>query len=247
MKKVLLAVLLLSSAGAYAQDLEFGVGGGFSTNTAPDGNMPYKQDQSLTNYAGTLKLVYTTRNFWQFGLDGHVMEIAGRSTKSYPGPFAGDTVGGDNRKIVYAKFGVSVCGVANKAFHSFNKETHQYGKSYLYAGVALGYGAARNDHIEYTSGESYNGPDGGRGIVFGGQAGYVANLSEKLGFNIEVALRRLDFKYDAGVPLLTPHQYLHYNVMVFPITVGLRYFIFRTDRTLVPRYDVVRPLGRSSY
>ncbi|MCD6063867.1 MAG: hypothetical protein K0R82_1778, partial [Flavipsychrobacter sp.] len=77
--------------------------------------MVYKQDQSLLNYAGTLKLVYTTHNYWQLGLDGHLMEIAGKSSKRQLGVLT-DSVGGDNRKLVYAKYGISICGVANKAF-----------------------------------------------------------------------------------------------------------------------------------
>ncbi|MCD6063866.1 MAG: hypothetical protein K0R82_1777 [Flavipsychrobacter sp.] len=35
MKKVLLAAIVLASANAFGQSLEVGVGGGFSTNTAP--------------------------------------------------------------------------------------------------------------------------------------------------------------------------------------------------------------------
>jgi hypothetical protein len=174
------------------------------------------------------------------------MEIAGKSSKAYLGVLT-DSVGGDNKKIVYAKYGVSVCGVANKAFTFYNKQTNTRSKSYVYLGVALGYGAARNDHMEYNNAETYNGPDGGRGIVFGGQAGYVGNLSEKFAFNLDIAVRRMDFKYDAGAPLVVPFEDLHYNVVTVPITFGIRYFVFRTDRTVVPRSGGVRPLGRASY
>ena len=240
MKKVFLAAILLLSVDAFAQSLELGIGGGFSTNTGPDGNMPYKQEQSLTNYAGTLKILYTTYNNWQFGLDGHVMGIAGKTSKRYPGLF-NDSVGGENKKLVYAKFGVTVCGVFNRAFF-FNQ-----GKSYAYLGVAIGEGSARNDHIEYTNNETYNGPDGGRGLVLGGQAGVVAALSEKIGFNLDIAVRHMDLNYDAGAPLKFPLEDLHYSVVTVPITVGIRYFFFRVDKRLVPRYDRVRPKGRSLY
>lgn len=246
MKKVLLSAILLASANAFGQDLEFGVGGGFSTNTVPDGNMVYKQDQSLMNYAGTMKLLYTTFNYWQFGIDAHVMEIAGKSSKVYQGVLT-DSVGGDNRKIVYAKYGVTVCGVVNKAFHFYNKQTNKKSKSYLYLGAAVGYGSGRNDHMEYDASETYNAPDGGRGLVLGGQAGYVGNLSEKLGFNLDVAVRRMDLKYDAGAPQVFPLEDLHYSVVTVPVTFGIRYFFFRTDRDLVPRDPGARPMGRSSY
>lgn len=240
MKKVFLAAILLMSVNAFAQDLEIGIGGGLSTNTGPDGNMPYKQEQSLTNYAGTMKIMYTTFNYWQFGLDGHVMGIAGKTSKRYPGVFV-DSVGGENQKLVYAKFAVSVCAVANKAF-PFNK-----GKSYGYVGVALGAGSARNDHLEYTNDETYNGPDGGRGLCLGGQAGVVVSLAEKIGFNLDIAVRKFNFKYDAPAPLATPIEDLHYSVLTVPITVGIRYYLFRTDRSLIPRYNHARPMGRASY
>jgi hypothetical protein len=246
MKKVFLATILLCSINAFGQDLELGVGGGFSSNSAPDGNMVYIQDKSSMNYAGTLKVIYSTRNYWQFGLDGHVMEISGTSSKVWPGVLT-DSVGGDNKKIVYAKYGVSVCGVVNKAFVFKNAKTNTHSKSYVYIGGAIGMGSARNDHLEYTNGETYNAPDGGRGLVLGAQAGYVGNLSEKFGFNLDIAMRHMDFKYDAGAPLVVPYEDLDYSLTTFPITVGIRYFVFRTDRTLVPRYDGSRPPGRSLY
>lgn len=243
MKKVFLAAILLSSVNVFGQDLELGVGGGFSTNTTPDGNILYKQDQTVINYAGTLKVIYTTRNYWQFGLDGHVMEISGKSSKKLPNPITGDSVGGDNKKIVYAKFGVSICAVANKAFVFKSTSPN---KSYVYLGVAIGGGSARNPQERHNT-ESYKAPDGGRGLVLGGQVGYVGNLSEKMAFNLDIAIRHFNFKYDAGAPLTVPLEDLHYSVTAFPITVGLRYFVFRTNRMLVPRYDEVRPKGRSLY
>jgi hypothetical protein len=174
------------------------------------------------------------------------MEIAGKSSKRQLGVLT-DSVGGDNRKLVYAKYGISICGVANKAFTFYNKQTNKWSKSYVYLGVAAGYGSARNNHIEYNAAETYKAPDGGRGLVIGGQAGYVGTLSEKFAFNLDIAVRHMDLKYDAGAPLVTPLKDLHYSVVTVPITFGLRYFLFRTDKDLIPRSGGVRPMGRSSY
>ncbi len=243
MKHILLAALLLGSSSVMAQRLELGVGGGFCTNTAPSGNLEYVSDQSLINYAATLKLMYTSETKWQLGIDAHLFELSGKSSKVYPGYFRSpaETVGGDNKKLVYAKYASTYTFDFNRAF--FFTEA----KGYFYVGVALGYSSARNNPIDHTNNESYNGPDGGRGLAVGGQLGVVKDFSDKVAFNLDVAVRYMDLHYDAEAPLILPQEKLKYNLIAFPITVGIRYYIFRAPFNMVPRSGPVRPVGRAMY
>lgn len=243
MKKVFLLTILSGALmTANAQSLEIGVGGGFSTNTAPSDNMVYKSDQSLINYALNLKVIHTTYSNWQIGFDAHVLELSGKTTKRFegmPNPYLG-YVGGDNKKLVYAKYAVSGCLVGNKAF-MFNNN-----RSYIYLGVAAGYASARNESHNYKPNEGYKAADGGRGPVIGGQVGYVASLSERVGLNLDVAVRNYHFSYDAGAPqVFNPPTDIKYSITAFPITVGIRYFISRGDANAVPRSAGLRPMGRA--
>jgi len=243
MKHLLLAALLLGGFSVQAQRLELGVGGGFCTNTAPQGNLEYVSDQSLVNYAGTLKLMYTSATTWQLGIDAHVFELSGKSSKVYPGYFRSpaETVGGDNKKLVYAKFASTYSFVGNKAF------LFTEGKGYFYIGLALGYSSTRNNPVDHNNNESYNGPDGGRGLNLGGQLGIVKDFSPKVGFNIDVAVRYMDLHYDAEAPLILPQEKLEYSLVAIPVTVGIRYYLFRAEYRAVPRSGPVRPVGRAMY
>lgn len=245
MKHILLAALLLGSTSVMAQRVELGVGGGFCINTAPSGNLEYVSDQSLINYAGTLKLMYTSATRWQLGIDAHVFELSGKSSKSYPtyfrSPSGATSVGGDNKKLVYAKFASTYAFVGNKAF-MFTEE-----KGYFYVGIAVGYSSARNNPILHSNNESYNGPDGGRGLALGGQLGVVKDFSPKVGFNIDVAVRYMDLHYDAEAPLILPQEKLNYSLIAIPVTVGIRYYLFRDEYRAVPRSGPVRPVGRAMY
>jgi hypothetical protein len=242
MKRVLLAALLLGCFSAQAQRVELGIGGGFSTNTAPQGNILYKSDQSLLNYAGTLKLVYTSATHWQIGGDAHIFELSGKSSKVYTGyKTPQPTVGGDNKKIIYAKYASTYCFTFNRAF--FFTE----GKGYFYAGVAVGYSSGRNNPVDYTANESYNAPDGGQGIALGGQLGIVKDISETVAFNLDVAVRYMDLEYAADAPYVLPAEDLHYNLVAVPVTIGIRYYLFRAPWNVVPRSGPMRPIGRSMY
>jgi hypothetical protein len=242
MKRVLLAALMLGGFSVQAQRVELGVGGGFSTNTAPQGNILYKSDQSLMNYGATMKLMYTAASHWQFGVDAHLFELSGKSSQVYTGyKTPAPTVGGDNKKIVYAKYASTWCFDINRAF--FFTE----GKGYFYVGAAIGYANGRNNPIDYTSNESYNAPDGGHGLAFGGQLGIVKDLSEKVAFNFDVAVRHMDLEYRADAPWVVPAEDLKYSLVTFPVTIGIRYYLFRAPWNVVPRSGPIRPKGRAMY
>lgn len=239
MKKALLLGLVLFSYGAQAQTTELGIGVGFSTNTSPGGNMVYQGDQMLINYATTLKFLYTSKTNWQIGLDGHLLEISSKSSKKYGG-FYNDylyipSVGGDDKKLVYSKYAPTVCAVANKKFSFENSAA-------MYAGIALGYGFARNNSKSYHPNETYKGPDGGEGMVYGFQLGYMKAVSTNVIFNIDVAMRYYDLAFDAEAPQRPYHELLKYGVATFPVTLGLRFLLDRGDEehTLRGSYNTRR-------
>jgi hypothetical protein len=223
MKKVLIFTLLLYCNNIYAQSMDFTFGGGISTNTYPNGNMEYVGDKMLLNYSATAKYTYTSKTSWQVGLDWHMLELSAKSSKKYAyyhnRDIYIDSVGGDGKKLVYAKFAHSLCFVGNRMFK------FESGGG-VYAGLALGYGFARNNSVKFYSNEGYKGPDGGHGFTYGLQLGIVKNFSEKIAFNFEVAARYYNFQFDAEAPQRFPPELLHYSIMSFPITIGLRYYLF---------------------
>ena len=241
MKRFLIVCLLLQAFNSNAQSLELGVGGGFSINGAPSGgNLIYKTDQSVANYALTMKLLYMTKSNWQFGFDAHMVELSGKSSKQYPSFYTQDSIGGDGKKFVYAKQAISVCFVGNKMF--------PVGNDKFYVGLAAGIGGSRNNTQVRKSNESYKAPDGGSGMVLGGQIGYIASLGEKLGLSVDVAIRHYSFTYDEGTaPFVLPEEKLKFGVLAVPVTIGLRYYFFKVDPYHVPRYNSGRPRGRSLY
>lgn len=239
MKKLLLfAVLIGFRAGA--QEFEGRVGGGFSVNGTPSDNMVYKGDQSLMNYSSNLQLLYTTKNNWMLGLEGHMHELSSKSAKKYPGYINGsyllDSVGGDDKKFVYAKNMVSVCAVVNKRF-DFNE-----GASYVYIGGGIGYASARNNPHKYNSNESYKGPDGGQGLCYGAQLGFAASVSSNIGIYLEASYRHYNLDYkDAGAPLVwNPDgsgNVLKYSISAFPVTFGLKYTFMKVPSNAYGTYN----------
>lgn len=228
MKKLLLFFVLFGIK-AQAQEFEAGIGGGFSVNTQPTDNMVYKGDQSLMNYSANLRALYTIKENWQFGIEVQMHELSSKSSKKYGGFYNGelriDSVGGDDKKLVYAKYLVNGCAVANKRF--------DFGGSYAYIGAAAGFAVARNNSKKYESNESYKAADGGRGLAFGAQIGYAANISEKLGIYLEASWRYYNLDYrNADAPQVAKGPVLKYSIMAFPCTFGIRYTfhkIYPTD------------------
>lgn len=253
MKRALL-IFALGIGGitaARAQSLELGLGGGVNINMPPSGgNMIYIIDQSTPNYAASLKFIRTSVGNWQYGLDIQMMELSGTSSTSYEGmndPYV-DSVGGNTKKIVYAKNAVAINLVGNRAL-PFSSN-----KNYFYIGGAIGYGVARNNPREYASNEAYNAPDWGHGLNYGGQVGLVLRMSDNISLNLEAALRFFNFEYDhnfeyyASLPQADPPtENLNYSMMTVPITLGIRYFFYKSDPNAVPRFQRNRPIGRAMY
>jgi hypothetical protein len=227
MRKLLLIFLLLPLF-ANAQ-WEFGLGAGISMNDVPSDIMYYKGDQQIPNYAFNTLLYYNLNYGFQTGLEVHVSELASVSSQTYPGVYTKE-VGGDGKKFVYSKVTTGMCGVLNKNFIM--------GKSELYLGVAFGFGIARTSHT-YAPDESYIAPDGGRGPIYGAQAGITINFSRMYAMNLEVAPRFYDFIYDAEAAYVKPTDYLHYTISAYTVTIGFRVrFPPPPDPDEVPRFDM---------
>lgn len=237
MKRLLVLSILLLTYNAQAQKLSLAAGVGGCVNGSPTDNMAYKIDQSLLNYAVQARLTYTTQTNWQYGIDGHMHELSGKSSKKYKG-FPNrwlriDSVGGDGKKLVYAKNTVAACLFLNKNFE-FNKKTS------MYLGVAAGWGFARNNSLYYQDNESYKAADGGNGFCYGGQLGINSYLNEYASFFMNVAFRYYTFNYDAGAPTIRPYADLSYSIWAMPITIGLSFDLFKEPSGQTNSYNVRR-------
>ena len=228
MKKLLAIICLALPSVSYSQNIEVALSGGFVVNTAPTDNMYYKADKYVVNYAGQIAILYNFAPHLQAGLEGHVFSLSNTSSKTYVSPFTGSIIGNDNKKFVYASLATSVCAVGNAKLN--------IGYGYAYAGLALGYSLTRDDSKTLSADEAYKAPDGGKGFVLGAQVGYVHGISASFGFFIEAAMRYCDLKYDAQAPFVHPAADLHYQVMVLPVTIGLRYrFVNSRTHNNIPR------------
>lgn len=221
MKRTCIVLMAFFSSTAYSQNIEIGLSGGVSMNSDPSDNMVYKTDKSAINYAGSASVLYNLTAHIQYGLQANVMELSGTSENVYADVNHGFAlIGGDDKRFVYAKNALLLCGV-------FNGKVN-INRGYLYAGLALGYGISRQSSTTLSSGESYRAPDGGNGISFGGQLGYVVGVSYRFGFFAELAYRYIDLKYDAQAPAVHPSTDLHYHMAAYPFTIGVRYRILNT-------------------
>jgi len=226
MKKILCGLLLLPAI-SYGQKFELGLGAGISFNTKPSDNMLFKSDKSTVNYAVSATGLYNVSNHLQAGLEVHVSELSGKSSITYT-YWDGTTIGGGDKKFVYAKKAISLCAVLNGKL--------SMGNGYGYAGVALGYAAARHDSKKHNDNEAYRAPNGGNGVSAGLQIGFVAGLSKRLALSGEAALRYYMLNYSAHVQ---NNETLKYNIVSFPITVGIRYMIFSGDTKEKEKQDLM--------
>ncbi len=239
MKRLLVLSIMLLAYNADAQKLSLAAGVGGAVNGSPGGNMVYKSDQSLLNYALTAKLAYTTVTNWQYGIVSHLHELSGKSTKKYEGFYNRylriDSVGGDGKKLVYAKNTVSACAFFNRNFN-LNKKTS------VYLGVALGWVYARNNSLYYEENESYNGPDGGNGLCYGGQVGINSYLGESVSIFLDVAVRYYNLEFEEWVeaPAVRPYETLQYSILAVPITVGLSFDLYKIGENTRNSFNVKR-------
>lgn len=237
MKRLLVLSILLLAYNAQAQKVSLAAGVGAAFNGSPTDNMVYKSEQSLLNYALQAKLTRTTVTNWQFGIGGHMHELSGKTTKKYGGFYNRhlkiDSVGGDGKKLVYAKQAVSATVFVNKNIPLGGP------KASFYIGAAFGYTFSRNNSLYYAENESYKGPDGGRGLCYGGQLGINAYLSEYVSFYFELAPRYYNYTFDKEVeaPQIRPYERLEYSVFAFPITIGLSFDLHKNPSTQTNLYN----------
>lgn len=237
MKRLVVLSLMLMAFQANAQRLVIGGGAGAAINGQPSGNLVYVGDQTLLNYAARLNFTYTTKTNIQFGFTGHLHELSSKSDSMYQGfpnrHLRIDSVGGDGKKLVYSKYTVAACAVLNYNLHLGKKTS-------FYFGGALGWGFARNNSLYYAENESYNGPDGGDGICYGGQLGLDQKLGNAVSFFFDLSFRAYNFDYDAGAPTIRPPEKLSYSIWAMPITVGLNFTLFEVPSGTAHSYDMKR-------
>jgi len=211
MKKVIFFILLLPFA-AQAQT-ELGIGGGISANTAPTGNMPYKSNNPAPNYAGMASVIFNLSTNWQLGLQVRAEGLSGRSSHTYTDPH-GNEIGDDGKRFVYAAPLLSGDIVLNRRVG--------FGKGYFYYGIAAGGAGSVNNH-SISNSVSYRAPDGGVGYEAGLQIGYTLGVTSSLGVNMELAARYINLSYTAHAPASSTDALLHYGIVAFPLTIGIRY------------------------
>ncbi len=237
MKRLVVLSMLLLAYNANAQKLSLAIGVGGAVNGAPEGNLIYKGDQSLLNYATTAKLTRTSISNWQYGLQGHMHELSSKSSKKYPGfnneHLLIDSIGGDGKKLVYSKYTVAACAFLNKNFQ-LNPKTS------IYLGVAAGWGFARNNSLYYQENEAYKGADGGDGVCLGGQLGINAYMNDHVAFFLDVSARYYNFKFDDEVeaPVVRPFETLEYSILAVPITVGLNFDLYKVAESTKNTFNI---------
>lgn len=235
MKRLLVLSMLLFASQVNAQKVSLAVGAGGCFNGQPNGNLMYKGDQTLLNYALRAALIYTTQTNWQYGIVGHMHEMSSKSTKKYPGfpnrHLVVDSVGGDGKKLLYSKYTVAATAVLNKNFNVGPTTS-------IYLGAAIGWGYARNNSLNYKENESYVAADGGNGLTYGGQLGINTRLAPKVNFFLDCSFRYYNLDYDAGAPNVFPPEDLKYSILAVPITIGLNFDLHEVSESQRNSYNV---------
>lgn len=242
LKKIALAAsascLLLFNYPLYAQRgaIEIGLGAGGAVNGNPRDNMYYKGDKMAINYAALFNTTYNFHRNVAVGFEVRAAELARKAPNAYT-TYMHTVIGGDNKRFVYSKSALSACLVANGKYVT--------PMGYIYGGGAMGYGISRHDSKVLSGNEGYRAPDGGRGIVYGFQAGYTHGLNAVLGVNAEAAVRIYNMNYDAGAPEIRPYTNLNYNIASYSICIALK-------ARILPKYSAqndipaMRGRGRSA-
>jgi hypothetical protein len=230
MKKIFYCLFLLPMT-VQAQKLELGLGAGFSMNSKPSDNMPYKGDILTVNYAVSFDILYNISNNWQAGVDANVSELSRKSSVQYK-TFFGVPFGNDDKKIVYAKNATSVSLLFNRKLNTTT--------GYAYGGLAVGYCGAKQDSKTLSGNEGYRAPDGGKGPVFGLQLGYVYAVSARVGIYAQGALRYYHLSYDAAEPTGTTNEHLKYNIIGYPVVFGFRIRFLNEDTKEKERQDAMQ-------
>jgi|GEM_PF-927188 len=230
---------LFTTTTSYAQRgaIEVSLGGGLSVNGNPGENMVYTGSKMTLNYSSAFNVSFNPHRSVSIGLEARMMELSRKSPHTTYPTYLKTTIGGDNRRFVYAKALTSAALLVN------GKLNMQRG--YAYGGAALGYGISNHDSKSFdTTKVSYRAPAGGKGVLWGLQAGYVYGLTQVLAVYADVAMRNYSLSYDAGAPEVRPYEDLKYNITAYTLTAGLKIRI-------MPHYQMqndippIRGRGRS--
>ncbi len=218
-----------SSNSIFNQSYEIGIGAGVSVNGKPsqNGNEPYRGDIIIPNYATNFTFLANLIRNWQVGIALHVLELSRKSSVDFPQLYT-DKPGGKGMKFIYGKVTSSLCATINK---KINTE-----KGYYYFGAEMGLGIERDAFSDLyskhpvgsvsthpTGNVYYIEPDGGYGFVAGPHAGYTRNITDKIALNAEFATLVYDVNNKAQNPLIKPNNQLHYGIISYPFTIGIRY------------------------
>lgn len=241
MKSFLLtsALLVAAASSTFAQEMdkhvaadfgwEIGVNGGFSPNTIPQGPSKLYTGTSITvNPAAALHINYNINENWQVGaeLGGTHWQTTGTWQQN---ALNGQTAPSEKVTFNIADAAVSFLLQLNHVIPSYSAYTH-YNKSNFYYGISAGIIATTNDARQYYS--QFNAaPDPqayyvskydygyGIGFALGAQVGYAWYLTPHFGFNADVAGR---WAYVGNSDTRYAHVNSSYNILYFPVTVGVR-------------------------
>lgn len=224
MNKLLLTISLVAVCYAsHAQAIELGLNGGVSTNGNPTDNMVYKGDVYTYNYVGMVDLMVNFNDYFQLGIEARVSELSRKSDSVYLSPYK-LPIGGDDKKFVYAKFMTSAMLKANGQYPFGDK-----GK--IYGGVAIGYGVGSHNSSKIYPSENYRTPNGGKGVAYGAQLGYDMNISDRVTFSIEAAMRSYTLDYGGPyAPVIRPFEPLKYSIIAYNLTAGIGFKLGSRDR-----------------
>lgn len=231
----LLLSFLTYTATAQRGAFELAIGGGLSTNSNPGENMVYKGNRiTWTNYSALLNGQYNFHRSMSVGIEVRSLELSRKSDGVYPVSYLKQSIGGDDRKFVYAKYMLSAAAIFNGRYNTY--------RGYFYGGGAAGYAASRHDSKSLNAQtESYRAPNGGDGFVLGVQGGYTHGITSVIGLNIEAALRNYTLYYDALAPETRPYEDLHYNITAYTVTIGLK---IRIVPKYAPQNDIPAQRGK---
>ncbi|MBL7719941.1 MAG: hypothetical protein JNL72_13975 [Flavipsychrobacter sp.] len=194
MKKILLSLLTLFPFALYAQKLDIGLHAGPTIHgpeswTVPLG-MEYKFPIGYT--AGVSTMLNLGK--WQTGIVIDAISLP--TMENYL-----------NYVIDFNRPTVAFRAIGNRKLGGNSR--------YLYAGLTLGYITA---NLSMPSLDHYGKPlhykDNADGTIVGLQAGYVWQLSDHLGVNMEVSPRRYQYWNRVTVPI---------TIYTCPVTAGVRF------------------------
>jgi hypothetical protein len=231
MKKIFIILIALVPSLVFAQKYEATVGAGIGMTGTPGDNLYYKGDKAVLSYALMANVMQNFGKYnWQAGVQFNALPMSGKTSKEYIS-FYNSSLVPSGKKVIYSNLTSSLCFVANKKFDLSDLKFlgKMKPKGDVYVGITLGFAFAKNATKKDSTDKDviYQAPDGGVGPVYGLQLGYTYPLNNKWSANIELGLRYYYMYFTAQAPHVTGEAVnLHFGVMTYPITVGVKYNFF---------------------